>query len=93
MRSQDDTSPFTVEVEAGFSANGVWIIRAIVRYRDGVPEDGSTLLGEARLALLAAIAEAGSEGRKLGATEARVYLDDGVSVRVIDPGAGPVTLR
>ena len=86
-------TPFTVEVEAGFSAEGVWIIKAVVHYRDGVPGEGSNLLGEARLALLAAIAEAGLEGRKLGATEARVILDDGVSIRVIDPGAGPVTLH
>lgn len=93
MGQGEDTSPFTVEVEAGFDDAGTWVIHAVLRYRDGVPEAGSNLLGEARLALLAAIAEAGLEGRKLGATEARVILDDGVSVRVIDPGAGPMTLH
>ena len=74
--------PFTVSVDAEFTEDGVWIIDARLKFRDGAPPRiGSNLLGEGRLALLEAIAREGLRGRALGATKVEVRLDTGDSIR------------
>ena len=86
-------SAFTIQAEAGFDAAGVWVIRVTAEFRDGQPPEGSDLLGEARLQALLAITQAGLEGRKLGATTARVFLDLGDGPRLIEPGLDSTTLH
>ena len=66
--------PFTITAEAGFGEDGVWVIDARVEWRDGLPPVGSDLMGHGRLALLAAIAREGAQGRSLGATRVRVHM-------------------
>src|SRR5262245_42062194 len=66
---------FTVNCNAEFKGD-IWIVHASIRYRDGFPSD-TALLGQGYLALLKAIFIAGQEGRKKGATVARVFLDEG----------------
>jgi len=66
--------PFTVTVEAGFGDDGVWVIDARIEWRDGLPSEGSDLIGHGRVALLAAIAREGARGRSLGATRVRVHM-------------------
>jgi hypothetical protein len=83
--------PYTIHVEAGPRDDGVWLIRATLRYRDGVPADGNPLLGEARLALLGAIAEAGQRGRARGADRCRVVMDTGDGVSEVNLGDVPYT--
>ena len=74
--------PFNVSVEAAFTEDGVWLIDARLRFREGTrPKVGSTLLGEGRCALLEAIAREGARGRALGATKVRVRLDTGDDIR------------
>ena len=91
--SPRESSPFEILAEAGFDAAGTWIIRVTATFRDGVPPEGSDLYGEANLGALLAIMKAGYEGRRLGATTARVYLDVGDGVRMIEPGGNPATLH
>ena len=81
MTTEPDDPPFTATVDAGLRDDGVWVITATLRYRDGVPLPGSSILGEARLTLLAGIAEAGKRGRKLGADRCWLRLDTGDRVR------------
>ena len=69
-----DSDSFTVSVEAGFSEDGIWVIDARLDWRDGLPPEGSELIGHGRLALLKAIAREGARGRTLGATRARVHM-------------------
>src|SRR5687767_14067065 len=69
--------PFVVTCAAQFRDDGVWIIQATLRFRDGRPADASDLLAEGRLALLQAIVREGLRGRTLGATDARVFMDEG----------------
>jgi hypothetical protein len=91
--SPRESSPFEILAQAGFDAAGTWVIRVTARFRDGVPPEGSDLYGEAKFGALLAIGRAGLEGRRLGATAARVYLDMGDGVRVIEPGGDPTTLH
>jgi hypothetical protein len=91
--SPRESSPFEIAAEAGFDSNGTWVIRVTAHFRDGAPPEGSDLYGEARVGALLAIMKAGHEGRRLGATTARVYLDMGDGVRVIEPGGDPTTLH
>ena len=74
--------PFTVSVEAAFAEDGVWLIDARLKFRDGPPQLGSDLLGEGRIALLQAIAREAERGRVLGANKVRVHMDghEGVGV-------------
>jgi len=65
---------FTIKAEAGFSEDGVWVIDARLDWRDGLPPEGSDLIGHGRLALLQAIAREGARGRALGATRVRVHM-------------------
>jgi len=89
--SPRESSPFEIAAVAGFDSNGTWVIRVTAHFRNGVPSEGSDLYGEARVGALLAIMKAGHEGRRLGATTARVYLDMGDGVRVIEPGGDPTT--
>jgi hypothetical protein len=91
--SPRESSPFEILAEASFDAAGTWVIRVTANFRDGVPPEGSDLYGEARVGALLAIMKAGHEGRRLGATTARVYLDMGDGVRVIEPSGYPTTLH
>ena len=77
MVNEPGEPPFTTTVESGFAVDGVWCIRATLRFRDGAPLPGSKILGEARLALLVEIMKAGRRGRELGADTCRVHLDTG----------------
>lgn len=67
--------PFTISVEAGFDDSGFWLIDACIAWRDGMPPQGSDLLGEARMAMLTAIAREAQHGRSLGATKVRVHME------------------
>jgi hypothetical protein len=79
--------PFEITGEAGFDAAGTWIIRVTARFRDGTaPAEGTDLYAEAQLGALLAIMKAGQEGRRLGATQVRVFLDLGDGPRMIVPG-------
>jgi hypothetical protein len=66
--------PFTITIAAGLGEDGVWVIDARIGWRDGLPPEGSDLVGHGRLALLAAIGREGARGRSLGATRVRVHL-------------------
>jgi len=82
--------PFTVTIEAGFGEDGVWVIEARIEWRDGLPSEGSDLIGHGRVALLAAIAREGTRGRSLGATRVRVHMSghqaEAVSIGEPEPG-------
>lgn len=67
-------APYTVSVESGFSEDGIWVIDARLDWRDGLPPEGSELIGHGRLALLTGIAREGARGRALGATRVRVHM-------------------
>ena len=71
-----NSTPFIVTCAAQFQDDRVWIIQATLRFREGRPEESSLLLAEGRLALLEAIALEGLRGRSLGATQARVFMDE-----------------
>jgi len=77
MRSEKLPEPFTVSVHAGFDEGGVWVIDARLTFRDGAPPPGDQLIGKGRLALLTEIMREGQRGRSLGATKARLQMDDG----------------
>ncbi len=83
--------PFTVSTEGCFTEDGIWLIDARLRFRDGPPPLGSRLLGDGRVALLEAIAREGMKGRSLGATKVRVNLEghDIYAIPVDDPDSGP----
>ncbi len=82
--------PLTVTVEAGFGEDGIWIIDARLVWRDGLPLEGSNLLGHGRIALLAAVAREGANGRSLGATRVRVHMSghQGEHVTIGEPVRG-----
>jgi hypothetical protein len=67
--------PFTVTIDAGFDDSGFWLIDARIAWRDGMPPQGSQALGEARIAMLIAIARAAHHGRSLGAMKVRVHME------------------
>ena len=73
--------PFTVSAEGCFTEDGVWLIEARLRFREGAPKVGSTLLGEGQYALLEGIAREGARGRTLGATKVEVRLDTDVGIK------------
>ena len=75
--------PFRVSVEAAFTEDGVWLIDACLKFRDGPPPVGSELLGLGRIALLEGIAREGQRGRSLGATKVRVRLDADERIREV----------
>jgi hypothetical protein len=82
MDKKQDAPPFAVAVEAGFAEDGIWVIDARLRFRDGAPPKvGSTLLGEGRCALLEAITREGARGRALGATKVQVRMDTDDGIR------------
>ena len=77
MPPERSPDPFTVSVHAGFNEDGLWVIDARLEFRDGAPPPSDRLIGEGRLALLAEIMREGQRGRSLGATKARLRMDDG----------------
>ena len=84
MTSHNPRKPFTVNVEADFSEDGVWLIVARLRFRDGArPRDGSSLLEEGRRVLRDAIAREGARGR---GPEVKAYEGSGHGL-LLAPGA------
>lgn len=77
---------FTVSVEGAFREDGVWLIDAQLRLRDGFGgEARREAIGKGRLALLQGIVREGLRGRTLGADRARVRLDTGDRVMELNP--------
>ena len=76
--------------DARFRTDGVWVITLAISYRDGMPPEGSELLGQARAAVLQGLLDAGIKGRTLGARNVRVFLDDGSGVVTEFDPAGAV---
>ena len=75
MPTQDDRDPFTVTCHAGFDDSGFWLIDVRISWRDGMPRQGSRLLGEGRIAMLTAIHREAQHGRSLGAMKVRVHME------------------
>jgi hypothetical protein len=80
--------PYNVACNAGFDAEGVWIITITLSYRDGMPKEGSSMANASRAEAMRALIEVGIRGRSLGATQSRVLFDlgDGV-VKEVGPEA------
>jgi hypothetical protein len=67
--------PFTITCHAGFDDSGFWLIDARITWRNGMPPQGSQALGEARMAMLIAIAREAQRGRSLGAMKVHVHME------------------
>jgi hypothetical protein len=77
---------FTIAVEGSFGEDGVWVIKATLRFRDGLnAAERERLRGEGRLALLQGLVREGLRGRRLGAIHALVELDEGDGPILISP--------
>src|SRR5713226_10727926 len=69
--------PFSLIQSSEFRFDGVWEIKLTIRYRDGMPPEGSATLGEARQALAHALIAEGERGRSRAAQAVCVLLDEG----------------
>lgn len=81
--------PYITSVTFGFREDGVWFIEALIHYSEGLPPEGSDLIGEARLDLLTKIYRAALQGRSAGAERIHVRMDTGDRVSEICLGEAP----
>jgi hypothetical protein len=69
---------FSINTDAAFTEDGVWLIAARLRFgRRTMRQIGTVVRAEARLSLLTALTREALRGRALGATNIRVSLDAG----------------
>ena len=84
--------PFSLIQSSEFRFDGVWEIKLTIRYRDGMPPEGSATLGEARQALAHALIAEGERGRSRAAQAVCVLLDEGTGQIVKIDRGGVITL-
>src|SRR5229473_4538333 len=82
---------FSLIHSSEFRFDGVWEIKLTIRYRDGMPPEGSATLGEARHALAHALIAEGERGRTRGAAEVCVLVDQGTGEIVVIGRGGVIT--
>lgn len=66
--------PFVITIQVEITEQGVWLIHARVRFREGVPPRKSPRLRQARQALWREIEREKARGKKLGVTRIRVHV-------------------